>query len=305
MKKILLVIIFILLFSGCSANYELDLTDAVFKEKISINETDPMIIISKEADNYSERIDKILTDGLYLNYYNNFIETRCTSCSMTKYNVLKNTSNGLGLNINADVSYDILADLTSFKSCFKEVVISELENVVRIESMGYFNCFDQFKYLDDVSISIKSGSIASSNADVKDVLVHTWNYNRSNYLNKYIVVEIANLVNASSPNVDINDNQSSSDNISSNNTSSSSENNITSSSDNNQTSGSDNPNGSSSFENSNDNISNGLNDDDEKAADEQDTSSNKINFLLWIIIIGLIITSGVFIVYKIKKNNKI
>lgn len=289
-KKIIILIFALLLISGCDANYEIDLNQEIFNEKLTINETSNIVLNERGEGSYTQKIEDLLAKGLYIQYSYNFQENleennKDRENYFAKYDIVKNNSNGLGVTITGKNDYYEMDPSTTFNSCFEKVEMIAKGKNVAFKTVGDFNCYKQFKYLNNVSIKVISNNFLSSNADSEYSDYHIWNFTKDNYVGKIISFEIKDL-----PMIDLfynpEDEESSLD---------------------------EDGNSSSDKSSSKDVVSdaegNTIEDDteDDISSTKEDIINKSKNKQTLLIIIIIIITClfGVLMYYKYRKNNKI
>ncbi len=190
MKKIL-ILIFSFLLVGCSANYNLTISDNDFQEKV-------IITPSQEDD-----ADMILNGDWFVPIDYNKYETISSSDSDTvdntleHYNLLRNDSS---LELNYSHQSIINKKITSFLKCFDSAKAIYQDGRLIITTSTGVICFDEYLTLNDMSINIvvNDYNVIYDNADNVVNNVYIWNINRSNYNNKSINLGIDMSVNPSS-----------------------------------------------------------------------------------------------------------
>lgn len=164
MRRNILMILFVLLLSGCSANYNLTIDKNVFKEElfvdgVSINDKKSLVLpIEYDVDEYDVDEVKNGDEGFY------------------KYKIGNN---------NFSLSYSFNNDNFSYSkllnSCYKKVFAGYIDNYYMITTTGSFSCFDNYSELDNVKVVIKSQyKLVNSNADSIEGFNYIWNIDRNN-----------------------------------------------------------------------------------------------------------------------------
>jgi len=65
--------------------------------------------------------------------------------------------------------------------CYDNQNITYSNNILKIETSNYFNCFDKYSILDDVNINVTTGyKVLENNADKVDGNTYTWNITKTN-----------------------------------------------------------------------------------------------------------------------------
>lgn len=178
MKKIILLVSLIFLLSGCSVNYDLEIFNNEYREKISINSLNTTESSYEIPVYFDEtRVEKTLTskkvaDVEYYQksneqtnyvYYNNF--------AMEKYYK----------------SYFVNSSFDFFAVYYNDVDEETGEDIITISTNNNMKIFDTYKDLDEIKINVKTNhKVKYSNADSHSKFTYTWNYDKNNYKDKYI-----------------------------------------------------------------------------------------------------------------------
>ena len=159
MKKKIILILSLLVLSGCTVNYDLDYTEdgmietitgTVTKEEMKLNNEDSGLNIYYALVNNPQKIF-IDSDELY---EKNIIENK----KDYEYSVSNKYNN------NLDKS-------TIVNSCFKEFNIEDMDEYYRIHLGGKFYCL----YADKINVKVTSDTaVISSNADKVRDNTYTW-----------------------------------------------------------------------------------------------------------------------------------
>lgn len=162
MKKIIFLLI-ILLLTGCSANFNVEIKQNTIEQNIFI-----------QANNYE--LDGTLLNTIAKNVY---IDKQDTTV-LGRFRLLNNKNDNplnafVSYNIN-DYDYDY-----SLYICYDNQNITYSNNILKIETSNYFNCFDKYSILDDVNINVTTGyKVLENNADKVDGNTYTWNISKTN-----------------------------------------------------------------------------------------------------------------------------
>lgn len=173
MKKFIVLLLTILLFSGCSVDYNLEINDMYFRENIDIGKFD------------ASKID----DFQYLTPY------AIVNNSEQKFYLFDYSDQVLNLSYDFDSSNFGMSE--AFNQCYEISNFSYDDNNYYIMTSGEFKCLSYLGYTaDEVKINIKSDyKVVSSNADYFDDNIHTWVINRDNKNNKPIDIVFDKNVN--------------------------------------------------------------------------------------------------------------
>jgi len=171
-NKFLILSVFLLLITGCSSNYNLDIKDGEIKEKISFT------IPEDYSGNYEDQLNYILNPENEISIFNNVEDNE----EMLFYNKEILSKNG---NNNITLSYtynDKNFKANSFvETCFENSNIVVNENYYLIHASGAFSCLYDNSEI-KVNITTK-GVVSTSNSDYKKGDTYTWVINNNNIAN--------------------------------------------------------------------------------------------------------------------------
>lgn len=189
MMKRLFLLLFIVLLTGCSASYNLEVNDS-FKESVVVTE-------SNESN-----FDYVFS-GFNMKEYNNFYLTKefpyyyddpympdiNYRFDDVSYYDVKDLSDygkiGLSMSANIDDVNDFSKSNLLWKTC-RVKDISLKDGVLKINVSG-FKSFDEYKILGTVNVNINSKyKVLSNNADKVYDGGYTWKITRDNYNDKTI-----------------------------------------------------------------------------------------------------------------------
>lgn len=168
MKKILILILFIFLLSGCSVEYNLEFKDNIFIEKLSVGQFD-----SNEVKEFG--------------YFTPYATINHTTEELYKFdysnNYLKLSYNHKGSNFEKSIA---------FNECYELSNISYDDKYYYILTSNEFKCMSYLGYkADEVKINFKSDHVVvEANADYVDGNTYTWVINNNNSSNKPIKLKM-------------------------------------------------------------------------------------------------------------------
>ena len=185
MKKTFLIIIaLIFLTSGCSVNYQLEISDETFKESSTIY-TD-----SSQNEQYK---DSSLSNFL-LSFENSYIPSFFNStnyddltggeqANVEYYTIAKYINgNDIGIRSSYDFSAYNLYQSRMINECFKEISLQKNEDTYRLNTSTGCQAFTKYPLLDDVTIKIVTEyNVISNNADEVLDNEYIWHINKDNY----------------------------------------------------------------------------------------------------------------------------
>jgi len=266
MKKIIALIMFIFLTSGCTVEYQINIS-----ELNSINEN-----LHVSVSDNSINVDDIMTKNIGIHYYENYVPFSLIKSPNKKYYIKSYENKIFSLNNTANI-YEY-SNSAIAKSCFDDFAVWEDYNDYYISASG-FTCFEKYPSLDEVKLKIVLNSaIVSSNFDKVDLQTYTKTITRENageeisFIFPMIFVPVDQVISRDNEDGGLEDivDENGEDTESSNQ--------------------------------SNDKPSSGQS--DEKSSEIDDNENNKSNIIYWIIgIIGFAMIVALAIFIKIRKNN--
>ena len=166
MKKWLLLLA-VLLLSGCNVEYELNITEDEFQEAIFIDEGGFDFPITAYYDD--EGTSEGFVDGI--EYYQ---ATVTDNSSILTYDYLPE-----------DYERSHAANV-----CFNRFVVNEENGITTLVSSNYYNCIAYYSSLEAITVNVNLDhniySIVNHNADAVHGNQYTWYINRNNYEDHYI-----------------------------------------------------------------------------------------------------------------------
>ena len=187
-KYIFSILLVLLLCSGCSVTYNLDIDS-----KLNLTEN-----VSIDADTSSDIEDisdynKFLPISYYADESSIFSEKKD---GVDYYNMGKKDDN---TSINFDYVFDVdkINDSVFAHSCYNYITVmnsynkDEQRDELLISTSKNFLCFDNYDNLDNVTVKIHTKrSVYSNNADFVDKNTYIWNINETNKNNASIQMVI-------------------------------------------------------------------------------------------------------------------
>ncbi|MFI3261020.1 MAG: hypothetical protein R3Y13_04855 [bacterium] len=178
MKKVILLVC-VLLLSGCEVEYNLVIEGDIIKEMSS----------TKHSTNEEEYIETATLTSIYQSYYNKNIPLYNNDENFNYH-----TFEPLGEVEYYDVSYNnkVLSgeaefSITKFSNSYllnncATVMVTRSGDTVKINSDNVYKCFNQFELLEEIVINIETDEVVVySSADYKTDNVHTWIINANDY----------------------------------------------------------------------------------------------------------------------------
>lgn len=199
LKKILITCVLLVLFTGCTVNYNINLDDTV-KENINISLEENE---NKDIDIYSGEMNEPLSFIDAINMYNNGINSVLSNQATdiygnvgkikgTIYYKTKIKSNPTySLNMNSKFKLKDLEYLNSVKTCYEKFSVLNYGSYIDISTSNKNMCFIDYPILNKINVTIKTKYyVEDNNADKVENNFYIWTIDKSNYNNKYIYIKI-------------------------------------------------------------------------------------------------------------------
>ncbi len=171
MKKRFSILIVLLLLTGCSFEYNVEITENTVKEDNSI-----FIENTNEED-----IENVVND--LVNKYTG----PTNSLGMYRSSIV-NKNGEFGVSYKKDYTASEYNDYSlSFSHCYDLYKMIKEDNRIVIATSKEFKCFDKYEELEEVTINLTTDlEVTSSTADVVENNKYSWHINRQNYQDKEI-----------------------------------------------------------------------------------------------------------------------
>lgn len=182
-KKIIVLIIMLLLTTGCTCEYNLNIDGNTYKEEINILGTD-----SEEINNFNNDW-KVPVDK---DEYNNISGEPGTEIKINGDTYTYKIS-GNNLIFSYDFTRNRLNNSTAISNCYDKATIQSYENSIVISTSNKVSCFDKYPTLTMVKVNITTDkNVTSNNADSVNGNTYTWNLTKNNSSDKSINMIIDN-----------------------------------------------------------------------------------------------------------------
>ncbi len=190
-KKILLIALFTLLFTGCKATYKLKIDEGIIKEELTVLEAD------KEKRDIKDESERSFTDYAKIygdtkdiitnsNYF--YSDTECVeNCSYYDRGFI-NDSDNVGFKLSHEFTYDEYKDSTIANEWIPNFYTKFDGRYLTIRGGGSWNYLSSYDSFDELEIQIETDyRVVTSNANIRGT-THTWNItkndlNRTNNIN--------------------------------------------------------------------------------------------------------------------------
>ena len=165
-KKITLLIISILLLSGCSATFDTVITKEMVKQDIQVN--------MKKTEKTTPTIYRTITSKMLEIEY---------GTEILSYYSFKNINDTESETLNSSISYStkFYDNDYALLVCFSDHNIYIKDNVLVVQTSNDFTCFNRYKMMDTITVNVKTDlKVISNNADISQNGVYTWNFTKAN-----------------------------------------------------------------------------------------------------------------------------
>lgn len=199
-KKKFFLFVILFLFTGCSADYTIEVFDNEIKEEFSVMETDISKIEEKDDLNMSFKDyarEYGLTNDYYTSYYNMYADDS-SNCEITSYNDCKtydkeyiNNSSKVGFKLSSNFNFDEYIDATIPNELMPGFSSSFDGKYLTISGGSNWDFLKGYPLLDKLNITIKSNySVTSTNANYDKAGEYSWSVtsNNSNNLKPFYIV---------------------------------------------------------------------------------------------------------------------
>lgn len=169
MKKIkfILINICLILLSGCTATYEINIKDDKIIEKLSLIETNTTLF------------DKVSDTGFTLRETFDGLLNENDIFSKKNYNVKSlNTDNQLGIEYSSSWAKSIL-NSSILNQCYDDFNVSTRDGIVTVETGNNFKCYEYYENLDSIKIIFKTNhKVINTNSQKKEGNSYIWNFSK-------------------------------------------------------------------------------------------------------------------------------
>ncbi|HHT38792.1 MAG TPA: hypothetical protein GXZ95_05250 [Mollicutes bacterium] len=179
MKKLkyVLLCMFLLLLTGCSGVYNIEIYNNRYKEDITI--------VEENSKNWYDTNENGVT-------FKQLLDEEYERDNHYYKKKLISDFDKMGLNYKSDFDFESYSSLGIVYRCYQHFRVLQEENVITIITSDRNKCYDYYKWLDDITINVKTNhKVLDHNADETDKNTYTWYLNRNNALEKSIVIQLS------------------------------------------------------------------------------------------------------------------
>ncbi len=165
MKRLFIFVSLLLLLSGCSVSYEINLVNDKIEEKLTIIENDQSLFDVENDTGWTLR-----------QIFDSFSQDTDNEFSVENYSVKSlNDETRLGLEYKSDSSKSLI-NSSVINQCYNKPTMFVEENVITFNTGNDFKCYEYYENLETISIVLKTNNkVLSSNADLVEDNIYTWN----------------------------------------------------------------------------------------------------------------------------------
>ncbi len=192
MKKIILCFIFLLLLSGCSVEYNLNITKDDFQETTTLLADKNLADTEKYQDisivDIFKKIDHNYYEPIYFNderydYYVGGMQPNVNYYEVKPYQL----NEYVGVSFNHNFKLNDIYRSNAIKQCFEELTIQNSDNFILFRTNNKCDVFDKYPLLENIVVKISTPlEVIASNADKVENNTYIWNIDKDNYHNKAV-----------------------------------------------------------------------------------------------------------------------
>lgn len=194
MKKWLLILI-ILLTSGCDVVYNIDIDESIVTESTNIYFEQHDFIGSNVYNSADEINSKDISELVDKNYNRDYLALN-NPINDEYYKKKKINDNiGDGINLSYDYTIDNYYNSSLINYCISNEVITENDKYIIVDVKDFGHCFykDPYELLSSLTINVKTEKkVLDNNADSINKNVYTWTINKDNINKKNLFIKIRN-----------------------------------------------------------------------------------------------------------------
>lgn len=199
MEKIKLIILclVVVLLSGCTANYNVEIKSSEINESLSVyedNQNNLNSAIDYDSDYTMRDAFESAINGYQKVYYDEYANDDDTKLSNVEYyDISRIGGNGLGVKYSYGYkSKENYQRSFAVHNCYDLFKVYTESGKLKITSGNKMSCFDKYKFLNKVNVRVTSEyNVTNHNADQVSGNQYIWNITKNNANNKPIIFEVS------------------------------------------------------------------------------------------------------------------
>lgn len=196
-RNILIFTVLVLICSGCTANYKVEIYDDEVSEITKVVESNNIDWDAEYKifdDNFSSINDEKVTYRQYVDQ--KFKEKESALKEFASLDALYSkkiisNENELGIQYSYDYPINQYNDSYIASTCFRYFNFLTSDNKYILSTSKGADCFTEYKKLDSLTIELSTNhKVVKHNADAVNGYAYYWNIDRTNYSDKSIYIEL-------------------------------------------------------------------------------------------------------------------
>jgi hypothetical protein len=176
-KYFLLTMLVLLLTTGCDGVYNVEIYNGSYKEDITITEknSNNWDDVNENGVSFREQLDAEYNRDNH--YYDKMLISNSTE---------------LGLNYKSNFNLIDYSSLGIGYRCYQYFRAVESDGIITIMTSNRNTCYDHYKWLDNITINVKTNhKVINNNADKVDGDTYTWYLTRENASDKSLEIRLS------------------------------------------------------------------------------------------------------------------
>ncbi len=190
-KKLLLILVFVLVLTGCSNEYNLTINGDTMSEEIISNIPSSDIFVQSDE----ERASGIESDDQLTPFINNDQYPFVNNTKEKYKKVVSRTQSNTIVRLSYDYTLDNFKKSRVYNECFQKSIVERKDGYLRLAFLGQFNCL----YGDSITVNVRTDrKVIDDTANEVDNNTYTWTINENNADNVNIQMVLDDDTNTSS-----------------------------------------------------------------------------------------------------------
>lgn len=204
-KIIFNLALLLIVFTGCTVNYDIELNDDIFNEDIIISETNSK---NFSADIYGGKYGEVVRFDDMINQLNIFPQNVLTNQSIDIYDPMNELDGTIyydkelivtefmrSMEFSSSADLENMKYLNSVKQCYDTFNVSVSSDRLSISTSEVNKCFENYSLLDKININLNINfkeefEVIENNATIVDGNKYTWVIDKNNYKNQPINIVV-------------------------------------------------------------------------------------------------------------------